>query len=318
MTQKDNQPISEPIVVLIGPTAVGKTDLSLSIAREFSGEIVGADSMQVFRYMDIGTAKPSIEELQQAPHHLIDVADPDEEYNAARYADEAKAACRAIIQKGNIPLLVGGTGLYIKALLEGMFDAFPVDHGVREEMKMRLAEEGRESLHNELLHIDPSSANRIHLNDTQRLLRALEIFKVTGTTWSEHLHNEQKKKQFSTVLKIGLTCERQKLYDRINYRAQKMMDSGFLEEVKGLLDMGYGPELKSMQSLGYRHLIEYINGAWDLETTQSLLARDTRRYAKRQYTWFGKDKSIVWVEPERKKDILSHIQEFLSTNKPKV
>jgi len=311
-------PITTPIVVIIGPTAVGKTNLSLSIANEFSAEIVGADSMQVFRYMDIGTAKPSKEEQQQADHHLIDVADPDEDYHAGRYAEESLSACRSIIDKGKMPLVVGGTGLYIKALLEGMIESLPIDKNIREELKERLEKEGREVLYAELNKTDPDSASRIHPNDTQRLLRALEIFQATGVLWSTHIENEDKKGQFSRVLKIGLTCEREKLYERINMRAQMMMDAGFLEEVQGLLDMGYGPDLKSMQSLGYRHCLQYIEGNWDLETTFSLLARDTRRYAKRQYTWFGKDKDVFWVSPEDKEEVFAHIQGFLGTKSTKV
>ncbi len=310
--------IKAPVVVLIGPTAVGKTDLSFAIAKQFSAEIVGADSMQIFRHMDIGTAKPTPEEQKKVVHHLVDVADPDEDYHAGRYAAESLEACRDIINKGKVPLIVGGTGLYLRALLEGMFEALPVDKDIREDLKKRLEKEGRAVLYKELQQVDPDTAKRIHCNDTQRLLRALEIFKTSGISWSSQLKKQQKKKRFGRILKIGLTCEREKLYKRINCRAQKMMEAGFLEEVQGLLGMGYGPELKSMQSLGYRHLIQYIQGKWDLETSLSLMARDTRRYAKRQYTWFGKDKDIYWALPEQEGEVISHIQQFLNQKTSKL
>ena len=305
-------PLSEPVIVLIGPTAVGKTALSLALAERFSCEIVGLDSMQIYRHMDIGTAKATPEERARVPHHLLDVVAPDEEYHVARYVADASEACRQIIARGNRPLLVGGTGLYLKGLLEGLFEIPAVPEAVRASLRQRLAEEGRAILFAELGQCDPESASRIHPNDTHRLLRALEIFQATGRTWSEHLRAQQVRPALTKVLQIGLHCERDALYERINLRVEKMVEEGLLAEVEKLLAMGYDPGLKAMQSIGYRHMLQYLQGEWDWDETLFLLARDTRRYAKRQMTWFGNDPNILWFAPTDTVPIFDCVSGFLA------
>jgi tRNA dimethylallyltransferase len=305
-------PVNEPVLVLIGPTAVGKTALSLALAERFSCEIVGLDSMQIYRHMDIGTAKATAEERARVSHHLIDVVNPDEEYHVARYVADATEACRQIVARGNRPLLVGGTGLYLKGLLEGLFEMPGVPETVRASLRQRLAEEGRAVLFAELSLCDPESAERIHPNDTHRLLRALEIFQATGRSWSEHLREQQARPALTTVLQIGLHCEREALYERINLRVEKMVEEGLLAEVEKLLAMGYDPGLKAMQSIGYRHMLQYLQGQWDWDETLFLLARDTRRYAKRQMTWFGNDPNIRWFAPADTGPICDLVSGFLA------
>jgi tRNA dimethylallyltransferase len=304
-------PLSEPVLVLIGPTAVGKTALSLALAERFSCEIVGLDSMQIYRHMDIGTAKATPEERARVPHHLLDVVDPDEEYHVARYVADAAAACRQIVGRGNRPLLVGGTGLYLKGLLEGLFEIPFIPEAVRAGLRQRLAEEGRAVLFAELGQCDPESAGRVHPNDTHRLLRALEIFHATGRTWSEHLRRQQVRPALARVLQLGLRCERDALYERINLRVERMIADGLPAEVEKLLAMGYDPELKAMQSIGYRHMLQYLQGRWDWDETLHLLARDTRRYAKRQMTWFGSDPDIRWFAPADAASLFACVSDFL-------
>ncbi len=305
--------ITSPVFVLVGPTAIGKTDLSIRIAERYNCEIVSMDSMQVYRHMDIGTAKPSERERRGIPHHLIDIVDPDEQYNAARFVHDAVAAIREIIASGKIPLLTGGTGLYLKALTQGLFDQEKTgDPAVRRRLVERLQAHGREKLHEELKKTDPESAARIHVNDTQRLIRALEIYHGTGMTWSEHLRNQPGPPvTFARLLQAGLQCDRQTLYDRIEERTATMFRNGLLKETAKLLDMGYDTKLQSMQAIGYRHAVNFIDGTWDREETLRMLVRDTRRYAKRQMTWFGKNPSLRWFERGDDSGVLRFIDDWL-------
>jgi len=304
-----------PSIALVGPTGVGKTELSLHIARHFSCEIISVDSMQVYRHMDIGTAKATPEERQAFPHHVIDIADPDEVYNVARFVDDAVNAAYIIRQHNKIPLLAGGTGLYLKGLTEGIFEMDRIDPDLRRSLKKRLQEEGREVLHAELRRHDPASAERLHPNDTQRVLRALEIVLATGKTWVEHLAGHNKQNLLPVMIKIGLMCEREELYRKINTRTGKMMAAGFLNEVQSLLDMGYDSSLNSMQAIGYRHLANYLEGRWSLDMALELLARDTRRYAKRQLTWFQRDKTIRWFAPSNTDEIIAAIESSMTLNR---
>ncbi|MCF6290665.1 MAG: tRNA (adenosine(37)-N6)-dimethylallyltransferase MiaA [Desulfobacterales bacterium] len=312
-----------PIIILAGPTGVGKTSLSLEIAEKYSAEIVGVDSMQVYRYMDIGTAKPTPAERARAPHHLIDFIDPADHYTAGRYVVDAWAAIREIRGRGRIPFLVGGTGMYLQSLLSGLFSHQPGSLSGdneksrlawRESLKKRLAKEGREPLYQELRKYDPVSAARIHPNDSQRLLRALEIFFSTGIPWSEHLARQQAMKgkaKTGHLLKLGLFREREQLYQRINMRVELMVAAGLKDEVQGLLDMGYHGGLKPMQSIGYLHMVRYLAGHRTWDETIRQLARDTRQYAKRQYTWFKRDPEINWFSPQKTKEIFTRINAFL-------
>ncbi|SDP17193.1 tRNA (adenosine(37)-N6)-dimethylallyltransferase MiaA [Desulforhopalus singaporensis] len=306
--------IEKPVLILVGPTAIGKTRLSLEIAERFNCEIISVDSMQVYRYMDIGTAKATPEERARVPHHLIDIVDPEENYDAARFAEDSLALIRTIHARNKVPLLTGGTGLYLKTLLEGIFPDAPSDSGLREELRQKLASAGSEIMHEQLAAYDRIMATKIHRNDTQRLLRALEVYLLTGRPWSAHLAEHKKntgRPSFADTLQIGLTCDRQLLYQRINKRTKIMVESGFEDEVRGLLRMGYSPELKSMQSIGYRHMNNYISNKWSFDEMCRLMARDTRRYAKRQYTWFTKMDRLQWYQVEDEIQILKKISGWL-------
>ena len=304
--------ISKPILVLVGPTAIGKTALSLKLADRNNCEIVSIDSMQVYRHMNIGTAKVTDAEKCGIAHHLIDIVDPDENYDVATFTIDALRSIRDIHGRGKIPLLTGGSGLYLQALLRGIFPGVPAEKGVRSELQRRLATEGCSKLHRELYLIDRISAEKINENDSHRVLRALEIFIISGIPWSKHIEKQQQKKPeilFTNLLQLGLTCQRVKLYDQINQRCQKMLDSGLDREVQSLLAMGYSRSLKPLGAIGYRHMINYLEGACSWEEMARLLARDTRRYAKRQYTWFSKMIDLKWFEVNE----ASHIFEYIDT-----
>lgn len=313
------------LLALCGPTAVGKTELSLQIAERFSCEIIGVDSMQIYRHMDIGTAKPTTAERARIPHYLIDIVDPDEDFTLGTFVKDAETAIQTIYSHKNIPLLAGGTGLYFRGLLNGVFDELTGSQNetatdkkkretIKRDLRKRLAEEGKKKLHNELAEVDPESAQRIHPNDTQRILRGLEIYYSTGIPWSKHLANQSKKNLRYRALKIGLTRPRKELYARIDQRVQQMTEEGLLSEVKNLLAMGFDNKLKSMQSIGYRHMINFIEGNWSWEQTLELLARDTRHYAKRQYTWFNNDPEIIWHDVRETDNIFQDIKDFLIKN----
>jgi tRNA dimethylallyltransferase len=311
--------IDRPVLALAGPTAIGKTELSLGLAQEFNCEIVSVDSMQVYRYMDIGTAKASLGERQKVVHHLIDIVDPDDEYNAARFVNDCLEVISDIHGRGALPLLTGGTGLYFQALRQGLFPSPRVDRSIRENLRRRIAEQGSSSLHDELMQHDPGSAARIHPHDTTRIIRALEVLQSTGTTLTEHLRRQQVKAGggwFKRYISIGLTCERDALYQRINHRTSQLFELGLEKEVQGLINRGFGPELKSMQSIGYRHMVHYLDGRWSLEECKDTLARDTRRYAKRQYTWFNRDESINWFDRDDAGEIFSYVEQNLSDCSP--
>ena len=306
--------IDSPVLVLIGPTAIGKTTLSLAMAARFNCEVVSVDSMQVYRHMDIGTAKPSLAERERVRHHLIDIADPDEQYDAARFVEDALAAVRRIIAAGRIPLLTGGTGLYLKALTQGLFSGAEADRNspLREQLRARLDQEGRAVLFRELAELDPITAARLHPNDTQRLLRALEIVQATGIPWSTHLrHQAEASAGFSKLLQIGLNCERPVLYSRIEERSAQMLAQGLLAEVAKLREMGYSPELPPMQAIGYRHANQYLDGLCDQAEMRRLLIRDTRRYAKRQLTWFRSMPAIRWYDREEGDTVLAATERWL-------
>ncbi|MBM9537584.1 tRNA (adenosine(37)-N6)-dimethylallyltransferase MiaA [Desulfobulbus alkaliphilus] len=306
--------ILEPVLVLVGPTAIGKTELSIRLAERFDCEIVSMDSMQVYRYMDIGTAKASREERGRIVHHLIDIVDPDEQYDAAAFIRDAQAAIAAITARGRVPLITGGTGLYLHALINGLFAEVIVAETVREQMRQRLEQEGRGALHEELCSVDPASGARIHVNDTQRLLRGLEIYHATGIPWSEHIRRQQltgPPAVFSNMLQLGLTCDRTLLNEKIKKRTFKMMNDSFQKEVEFLIDQGFRCGLPSMQALGYRHMCGCLDGTWDRDTATDALVRDTRRYAKRQITWFRGQADLHWHEAHCTEKIFRDVDLFL-------
>ena len=293
-------PKKQKLVIIAGPTSIGKTSLAIRIAGRFNGEIISSDSMQVYKFMDIGTAKPTHEEQKAAKHHLIDVVLPDEHFDAALFAERAGKTAEDLEKRCRTPIIAGGTGLYIKALLHGLSDIPLVNENIREKLKKEAAITGSAALHEKLADVDPVSFKTLHPNDTQRIIRALEVFETTGIPISEVSKNHGFADSPYDTLKIGLTVDRKTLYERINLRTDLMMKAGFIDEVKSLLDMGYHRNLKSMQSIGYRHIADYLSGDSDLDISVETLKRDTRRYAKRQYTWFIRDKEMNWFSMDEK------------------
>ena len=303
--------VKPKVIVICGPTALGKTSTAIHLARHFDGEIIGADSMQIYRRMDIGTAKPTLDEQTRVKHHMINFIDPDEHFDARTYAILSREKIMELHEQKIIPFVVGGTGLYIKALLHGLFKTEASDSDIRGRLKAEVQSFGSTYLYKRLCRQDPGTATKIHPNDTYRIMRALEVYTLTGKTLAE-LHQEHGFKDSPfLVLKIGLHIHRELLYNRINKRVEIMITSGFVDEVKRLLAMGYSPELKSMQSIGYRHIVNFIEGHCTWDETVRTLKRDTRRYAKRQITWFKADPEVIWKEPEALEDIKELIKKFL-------
>ncbi len=298
------------IVIVCGPTGSGKTGFAIELARRLGGEIVGADSMQIYRYLDIGTAKPTQEEQAAAPHHMIDIVDPDRDFDAAAYEALATRIIRQIGDRGKIPFVVGGTGFYIKALLYGLFPKGPSDPNIRRELNQVAETEGSAALHRRLSSVDPDSAGRIHANDTYRIVRALEVHAVTGEPLSVFQQRHGFRKSRFKPLEIGLSWPRPVLYDRINRRVDAMLKEGFLNEVRQLLARGYHRDLKSMQSLGYRHLAEVIEKEASLADATQALKRDHRRYAKRQMTWFRRRPEVNWFSPTQTDEAEALIRHF--------
>ncbi len=300
------------IIVICGPTGIGKTAFSISLAKAFNGEIIGADSMQIYKYMNIGTAKPNASELKMAPHHLVDFLDPKDPFDAGQYVKFADQAIDDILQKKKMPIVAGGTGLYIKALLYGLFRAHPICENTIKKLTKTLKENGNQVLYDQLKKCDPTAAKKIHANDSFRVIRALEVYQTSG----EKISNEQQNHNFEThrykYLKIGLHMDREHLYDRINRRVDMMLDQGLLVEVNSLVDRGYSLDLKPMKSIGYKHMGMFLNKEVDFEEAVRLLKRDTRRYAKRQFTWFRKDKDIIWFEPQQIDEAINRVKEFLT------
>ena len=291
------------LFVLVGPTAVGKTEVAIHLAEQLGAEIISADSMLVYRGMDIGTAKPTREERRRVPHHMIDVVEPEEEYSVARYANEASARIAEVVSRGKLPMVVGGTGLYVQAVVDGIpLPPAPPDHDFRAAMRDVAKNFGAEELHRRLQAVDPVSAARLHPRDVKRVIRALEIHHVTGNPASSFRSSggpasylDQSSRHRYNAVVLGLRREREELYRRIEERADRMLAQGFLDEVERLVQRGCHRGMTSMQGLGYRHLIGYLLGETDLETAVSQWKRDTRRFAKRQLTWFGQDKRIQWI-----------------------
>jgi len=287
----------QKIVIVCGPTGVGKTRFAIDLALKFGGEIIGADSVQIYRYLDIGSAKPTAEERAAVPHHLVDFIDPDQSFSAADYAAMAQEVLTDFQIRNVLPVVVGGTGLYIKALVYGLFEAPVADATLRRRLRREVDRIGAPALHHRLARSDPRAADRIHPNDALRITRALEVFETTGRSISSHQQIHGFKEPLVDTLRIGLTLPRDQLYDRINQRVDIMLAAGLQEEVQSLLNQGYDPQLKSMQSLGYRHMTAFLHGAVGWDEAVVTLKRDHRRYAKRQLTWFAADSSVYWLQP---------------------
>ncbi len=320
---------NRPLFIFTGPTCVGKTEIAHQIALKINAEIISADSRQIYKYMDIGTAKPPLNLRLELPYYLIDIITPDESFNCVRFKTIAENQIENIYKKGSIPLVVGGTGLYIKAITRGIFEwpggnsplkedlkesetlsnlaKHKVISPLREELKTKSALFGPGYLHDELKRVDPISASHIHPHDQIKTIRALEVYLTTGTPISELQQRQTRRKNY-TLIMIGLSLSRTSLYEQINKRVDKMMGSGLLDEVVKLMESGYSSELSSMSGLGYRHLIGYLTGKYDLQTAIFLFKRDTRRYAKRQITWFRHEPLIQWFNPEDKSAIFDFVQ----------
>ncbi len=301
----------QKLIIVSGPTASGKSSLAVELARHFRGEILNADSMQVYRDMDVGTAKPSAAERRGITHHLLDVVDPDEEFNAAIYRDMAVLRLNEIALKKKLCFVVGGTGLYIKALLGGLIDCPPSVPAFREKMQQECDRYGSDVLHKRLKLLDPESALKIHPHDKLRIIRALEIIHLTQERPSSLMRKHGFRQGPFRALKICLQIDRKQLYHRINERSLLMIENGLVGETEGLLKKGYSPHLKPMKSLGYRHMIKYIEGTWELDEAVRSLQADTRKYAKRQLTWFRADPDIHWMIPTKMDNIIKKISEFI-------
>lgn len=289
--------MKRPLIILTGPTAVGKTKASIGLAKALNGEIISADSMQVYKYMDIGSAKIRPEEMQGVKHYLIDELEPDEEFHVVRFQQMAKEAMETIYTKGKIPIVVGGTGFYIQALLYDIdFTESNEDSAYRQELEHLASEQGAEYLHDMLRMVDPASADMIHANNVKRVIRALEFYQQTGEKISEHNEQERAKESPYDFCYFVLNDDREKLYDRINLRIDQMLEEGLVEEVKFLKDKGYTRDMVSMQGLGYKEILDYLNGECTLEEAIYILKRDTRHFAKRQLTWFRRERDVTWVD----------------------
>ena len=303
-----------PLVIICSPTATGKTELAIKLVSVFGGEILSADSLQVYRYLDIGTAKPSIQQRNKVKHHMIDVVDPDEEFNAAIYTGQARLIIDNLIRQGKPVFVVGGTGLYIRALLRGIIDTPAVDEKIRDHYRELSNIHGKEYLFKLLQQKDAQAALKINHNDSVRIIRALEVFEQSG----ESIIEMQKRHSFAdcpyVTYKIGLQFDRKELKNIIARRTEKMVTAGLLDEVKSILDRGYSEKLKPLQSLGYKQVIEFLRGKYDWERARHLIAQDTWHYAKRQMTWFAADKEINWYNPDSLDDIKIKVETFWKEN----
>jgi tRNA dimethylallyltransferase len=285
------------LICIVGPTGVGKTAMALELADRWGGEIVSADSMQVYRHMDIGTAKPTREERSRIPHHLLDVVNPDELFDASLYIRLANGIIADLQREERPVFVVGGTGLYIRALLGGLIDGPGADEVLRRELKKEMNHSGKAHLYQRLRTRDPMAADRIHPHDGVRIIRALEVLELTGRSIVAHQQEHRFREAPYKVLRVGLCLDRERLNDRIERRTERMIADGFAEEVGRLLDMGYPESLKAMQSLGYRNMVSFLAGRQSLEEAVRLIKRDSCRYAKRQMTWFAADREIGWLDP---------------------
>jgi tRNA dimethylallyltransferase len=315
MAPSDRSEERPPVIVVTGPTASGKTSLAIELAQRFEGEIINADSMQVFRYMDIGTAKPSPAERALVPHHLFDVADPDESYSAGRYAREAREAAASIHARGHVVFLTGGTGLYIRAFLEGLVETGRADPQLRERLEQaqaRAAGEGDpQRLHRRLAELDPEAAGRIHPNDVRRTLRALEILEQSGELASQVRAAHGFADRPFRVLHLAIDPGREELRRRIARRCEAMVEAGLLREARELRERGYGPELRPMQAIGYRHIQPVVDGSDTLVNAVEAMKVDTRRFARRQRTWLRAVPDVHWHDPRRPEAIFERVEAFL-------
>jgi tRNA dimethylallyltransferase len=301
------------LIIISGPTCSGKSALAVELASIVGGEIINADSMQVYRGMDIGTAKLPMLERKGIPHHLIDIINPDQEFNAALFLVHTLPIIKDLHSKKIPIIVVGGTGLYVRALLGGLFDCPPTDLDLRKNLWMECEKKGPSFLHEKLSRLDRQAAERIHQMDKVRIIRALEIIHLTGYKFSELTRKHDFSNKRFSALNLCLHVDRHILYNRINTRTIFMIDSGFINEVEVLLKMGYDSSLKSMQAIGYRHIVRFLEDKWNLNETIRLVQRDTRRYAKRQLTWLKAEPDITWVNPDNATEIVNRAMKFIAS-----
>ena len=293
----------KPLFILVGPTAIGKTDLSVELAKKLNGEIISADSMQIYKGMDIGTAKIREDEKKGIKHYLIDEVSPHVEFSVSDFQEKANGYIDEILKKDKLPMVVGGTGLYINSLIYDLNFSVSVSNWELRDKYTELAKiHGNQYVHDELRLVDPVSADRIHVNDIKRVTRALEVYHETGKPMAEYYKDFRKPNNEFDIVMIGLTMDREKLYDRINKRVNIMLEEGLIEEVKDLLDKGYDENLTSMQAIGYKEVMDYLKGGYSLEETIGIIKQGSRRYAKRQITWFKKEERIHWIDLDEIQD----------------
>lgn len=304
------------MIILTGPTAVGKTKLSIRLAKAVNGEIISADSMQVYRHMDIGSAKITKEEMQGVSHYLVDCLEPSEEFNVVRFQNMAKEAMREIYERGHIPILVGGTGFYIQAIVQDIdFTEHGEENAYRKELEQLAKEKGPKWLHDLLRQCDPESADAIHAHNVKRVIRALEYFQQTGEPISRHNEEQRTKESPYQFAYFVLNDDRKRLYERIDQRIDEMIQAGLIGEVQKLKDMGCHRGMISMQGLGYKEILDYLDGKTTLEEAVYILKRDTRHFAKRQITWFKREKEVLWIDKQdfgyEEEKILQHMLDLL-------
>ncbi len=287
------------LVIITGPTAVGKSDLSIELAKRINGEIISADSIQVYKGLDIGSAKITEEEMQGIPHHLIDVLSPKDDFNIYIFKEMASNAIKEIVKKGKIPIIVGGTGFYIQSVIYDIDFKEEDNSEIRNELEKVLDEKGSEYLHNMLREIDEESAEKIHPNNTKRVIRAIEYYKLNDRPISEHNVEEKAKDAVYDAKYFVLTDDREKLYKKINERVDKMIDSGLVDEVEGLLSLGLDSSYNSMQGIGYKEVVDYLDGKTTLEVAKDNIKKNTRHFAKRQLTWFRREDNVIWVDKSK-------------------
>lgn len=308
--------MSNKIIVIVGPTAVGKTYVSVELAKKLGTEIISADSMQIYKGMDVGTAKIKDEEKQGIVHHMIDLISPDENYSVSNFKTEAEKNIDYIISSGKIPVIVGGSGLYVNSLIYDLdFSNAKSNDKLRDYYTYYHQEHGEDALYEKLKKIDPESAEKIHKNNVKRVIRALEVYDLTGKKFSQMNTDIRKKSSKYDFILIGLSMDRKTLYERINQRVDKMIDDGLVEEVKSLLDKGFEKKLISMQAIGYKEIIEFLEGNITFEEAVNILKRNTRHFAKRQFTWFLKDENVKWFNIENVNKIdatLEQIYEYIT------
>ena len=302
--------MKQPLIILTGPTAVGKTALSIELAKALNGEIISADSMQVYRHMDIGSAKIMPEEMEGVPHHLIDVLEPWEEFNVTRFQSMAKEAMAGIYSRGHVPIVTGGTGFYIQALAYDIDFTENEASPYRAELEALAEEKGSTWLHEELRKVDPESAEAIHENNVKRVIRALEFYRLTGKRISEHNEEQRERQSPYRFAYFVLNDEREHLYQRIEQRIDQMLEQGLVDEVKKLKSMGCHQEMVSMKGLGYKEILDYLDGITTLPEAVEILKRDTRHFAKRQITWFKREEDVIWLN---KQDYAYDEDKILST-----